>query len=114
MPLGHIKSYIEELKSKPSHVRRNIAVASSSVVTAMIALLWMVSLTSSGVLALKNPGEPILAAGKDSQADFGVLVGAAAAFRNSVSGAGELTVVETSASSTLDEKPEEERTVIPF
>jgi hypothetical protein len=118
MPINRAKDYIEHLKSKPEHVRERVAVGCALVVTVVVALGWMAALTSSGVLALSTPNEAdrqLASAAASTKKETSNLLGAAAAFQGSLQGEGNITVVESGATSTLDrDTTSDERTVIPF
>jgi hypothetical protein len=116
----HIRDYIEELKSKPEHIRRRVALGVSTGITGLVAIGWLVALGSSGTLALSTPADEagtqgIAAAAQQTQTGFADLLGAASAFQAATDGHAPLTIVGTRASSTLDQpSAEDTRTVIPF
>lgn len=117
MPIQRARDYVEHLKSKPEHVRQRVALASSGLITGLVVVGWLVALTSSGTLALSSEPQydDITVASQESAEDFSNLLGAAGAFRTGLDGAGSVTVVETTESSTLEQEDSiGERTVIPF
>lgn len=108
--------FIERLRAKPEHVRRRIALAASAGVTAVVALLWLIAISSSGVLALgsgSSSDSTLTSAFSGKAGSTASAFSAAAALFGGASGDG-IEVVGTESSSTLDERPAEERTVIPF
>lgn len=120
MPIHHVRDYVEHLKGQPVHVRKRFALGASGAITGVIALAWIVALSSSGSLTLapsSSATSNIAAATRDSGKDLSSLLGAAGAFKdNGFNGSGSITVVDTKASSTLDQPAtaSDERTVIPF
>ncbi len=115
----HLRDYIEHLKTKPEHVRRRIALGSSAGITALVFVGWLAALGASGTLAFdapaENPTSDLAAAAASTKSNFSSLLGAASAYTASPSGTAPLTIVDGSASTTLDEKPAaDDRTVIPF
>ncbi len=117
----HIRDYVEQLKAKPEHIRRRIALGSSLGITGVVALFWVVALGASGTLALSAPADTgasngLAEAAGETSSRFGNLLGAVGAASSYTQG-GEpaLTIVDGSASSTIEaETAPDERTVIPF
>ncbi len=104
---------IERMRAKPEHVRKGVALSASAGFTALIALLWGVSLASSGALAIA----PSASAEDGIKATFAEsggtsLLSAVSALTKPQEG--QVTVVETRASSTAAAPRPEQRTVIPF
>ena len=117
----HIRDYIEDLRSRPEHIRRRIALGSSFGITALVGAGWLVALTSSGVLALSSPAQApetrdLTTAVEKTQSSFSDLLGAASAFQGISDAVAPLTIVDARASSTLDQPTDamEGKTVIPF
>jgi hypothetical protein len=114
-----MRDFIERLRAKPEHQRKQIAVGASAGVTGFVALGWIAAVTASGTLSLA-PSEPILAEADRSTAEevrsgFSELLGAASAFSNGTTTEAELTIVDTGSSSTIEPQPvADNRTVIPF
>lgn len=48
-----VSQHIEQIKSRPHHVRKRVAFGTAAVITAVIALAWLVGSVSTGVFALK-------------------------------------------------------------
>ena len=106
-----VREYVEHLKRKPAHQRERIALFSSVAITALVAMGYMANLTASDRLTIGAPREQFLA--ERPQENFSSLVGAAAAFNTSVE-KGDLTVVESKTTSTMDTSDQSSATVIPF
>lgn len=115
MPMS-LLDHLEHLRAKPEHIRKRIAFFTASGVTLAVALLWMVSFTMSDTLALDSQGVPtnLSTVNEGTRQDFSTLLGAANAFQSAVEEGPGVEVVETNASSTIEEQTPEERTVIPF
>ena len=47
-----MQHHLHALRQKPIHVRKNIALAVSALVTALVAVVWVITLASSRALAL--------------------------------------------------------------
>ncbi len=105
------KDYVEHLKRKPLHERERIAAFSAGAVTFVIALGYLVAITTSDRLTLDSAPRPTTVA---SEQRFSDLLGAAAAFNGSFAQDGEITVVESKRSSTLESSETGSATVIPF
>lgn len=117
----HIRDYIEHLKSKPEHIRRRIALGTSAGFTGVVALAWLVALSTSGTLALTSPEEiqnaaEMKAVVQETSSSFSDLMGAASAFQSASQNSEELIIVDAESSSTLDAPADttEGKTVIPF
>lgn len=118
----HLRDYVEQLKAKPEHIRRRVALGSSLGITGVVAISWVIALGASGTLALSAPAETggtngLAEVAGETSSRFGSLLGAVGA-AGSYNEGGEpaLTIVDGSASSTLEAQAPapEERTVIPF
>lgn len=106
--------FIERLKTKPEHIRNRIALGAASGITVFVAFIWMVAFTASDALVLTpisdSSANNLTAA--FSQGSGASLLSAVGSL-SQPEGSG-ITVVETETSSTLETKPADERTVIPF
>lgn len=107
-----MQDFIERLRAKPDHVRKNIALGSATAVTGLIAIMWVVAFTSSGALTRNAEREETPIASAFSESEGATLLGAIGALTTREDGS--ITVVGTSASSTKTVEVQEERTVIPF
>lgn len=115
--------FIERLRAKPEHERRQIAYATSGAVTGLVAIMWFGAVIASGTLALEsgNEGDERVAeapryneALAEAQTGFSQMFAAVGAAGSATSTEG-LVIVETNASSTIqEEQAPDTRTVIPF
>ena len=60
-----MKDYVAKLKAKPEHVRKRIALGTSAGVTALIGVVWLTTMATSGAFAFGNSSQT--AAVADSQ-----------------------------------------------
>ena len=111
----NVRDYVEHLKTKPHHHRQAIAFGSALCITLLVGVGWLTSLVSSGVLAFDRSSDDtgFASATRNFQTQTANLAGAAASFGDAFA-SGDITVVDTKASSTLDTKDSDEATVIPF
>lgn len=119
-----MRDFIENLRAKPEHVRRQVAMGASAGVTGVVAVAWAAALFASGGLTLAPAsaetvsGADFDALAEDTRSAFSELLGAAgAAGGASASQQAGIRVVDGETSSTLerDEAPAaDQRTVIPF
>lgn len=109
-----IRDYVEHLRAKSVHQRQNIAFASAGCITILVALGWLTTLVSSGALAFKDSeaDSNFASATQGLQSQTANLAGAAGAFDGML--VAEVTIVDTKASSTLDQEDIGEATVLPF
>ncbi len=115
----HIRDHIEELRSKPEHIRRRIALGASLGITGLVFVGWLTALTSTAptVLSSKSENDPALTdAVSQTSSSFSALLGAVNAAQSVSQNANGLYIVDTRASSTLDTPDDstEGKTVIPF
>lgn len=116
-----IRDYLEELRRKPEHIRRRIALGTSFGITSLVFIGWLTALTSSGTLAAtplpREENAPQLTeAVQQTGSSIGQLLGAVQAARPVEGSVDGLQIVDANVSSTLKEDAplEDERTVIPF
>ncbi len=109
-----MRDYLEHLKRKPEHVRRQVALGVSGGAAALVFVGWAAMLSASGALTLNDvPADNSFA--QDAQKTGAGLAGAAAAFSSVLSDEPTVTAVDADASSTLDDSQDTgEATVIPF
>lgn len=120
--MERLKQHLDTLRAKPEHVRHRIAFGTAFAVTGVVALAWMATMASSGVLALREeapaaPPDEIDAALAESTSAFSNLVGAAGAAFGAGSPEAALKIIEERTTSTLDDAPpgnDTQETVIPF
>lgn len=110
-----MRTYINSLKKKPEHVRRRIALLSTSGITGFVAIIWAVTLSSTGVFSLAPAAESPKVTTTPSTNSFSQLLGAVGA-TSANSGEPALSIVDNGSSSTLDTKKQKatSATVIPF
>ncbi|HWH07048.1 MAG TPA: hypothetical protein VNU47_00790 [Candidatus Paceibacterota bacterium] len=118
--------FIERLRTKPEHVRKQFAVVAASALTALVAVGWAGALVTNASFALKSQNEGASLAEAtgtfgesmaEARSGFSGLLGAAGVAGTGQSNEPALTIVDTKTSSTLDTQmsaPEDTRTVIPF
>ncbi len=111
----NVRDYVEHLKTKPHHHRQAIAFGSALCISLVVGVGWLATLVSSGSLAFdESPSDTtFVSATRDFQNQTANLAGVAASVGSTFTG-GDITVVDGSASSTLDQKDIGEATVIPF
>lgn len=119
--MATLTHHVNKLKEKPSHIRERVALGLSGGVTALVAIGWMVAMSSSGAFSLATqsvaetvrPPEEVTKGIADSGSSFKNLMGAAGAAFGGGEAPPDIAVVDTRASSTL-ETSNSNATVIPF
>ncbi len=107
-----MRDFIEHLRAKPDHVRKQIAFGASLGITGTVALMWAVAFMSSGALMRSpEPTDSGITSALSEQKGASLL-GAIGALTTQEDGS--IMVVGTSASSTGKSEAPDERTVIPF
>jgi hypothetical protein len=123
-----MKDYINTLRQKPEHVRKRIALGSSLGATALVGVIWLTTLTTTGAFALSpqpaiSGGEPTGAqtdayalSGTSVQSNFSELMGAVGALTGATTTKTNLTVVDGETQSTFNREanPNPTATVLPF
>lgn len=104
--------FIERLRAKPDHVRKQIAFGAASGITGLVALMWGTAFIASGTLARTVPSEAPDVTSVLAESGSNSLLGAIGALTTREDGS--ITVVDTSASSSAKVQTTEQRTVIPF
>jgi hypothetical protein len=122
-----MEKLIHDLRSKPEHVRKRIALGSSLGVTALVAVMWAATLSANGTFALS--GQPAAVGGAPEQEDgyvlggtgvksnFSQLVGAVGAAAGATTSKSQLTIIDGDTSSTFERSTttnNSNATVIPF
>ena len=115
-----MKKYVADLKQRPEHVRRNVAVGAAGAITGLIAVAWLGLLVSSGSFTLAPTGQSF--SGEEASFEiaetrnsFSEFVGAVGAPFGGESTEPEFTVVDGRTSSTLaPPENDTDATVIPF
>ena len=111
-----ISQHIEHVQGQPHHIRKRIAFGTATVVTTVIALVWLTSNLALGGFAIKSStfaestGQEGSAIAVTRSADSSNLAGAASAVP-SASAPAQIEIVDTSSSSP-EKQPEQ--TTIPF
>ena len=106
--------YLQKLRSKPEHVREQIAFGTAGVIAALIFVAWLAAFVAQGGLAFTPPGIAPTSLPAENSQSANVLsgfLGASAANKTSEKQGG-IEVVETRVSSTLEK--EAEPSSIPF
>ena len=103
--------HIEHVKGKPHHIRKKVALTAATVITAVIALIWLVGSLSVGTFALKESSfaDATRAIDVPNTADSASNLAGAAAVLNDETPV-RIEIVDTSP--PRQKKPEP--TVIPF
>ena len=121
--MATLTDHLDRLREKPEHVRHRIAFLTSAGVTALVAILWVTALATSGTLALKQTapevvdGQPRVAETfAETKSAFSELMGAVGAAAGATSSEPTLTTVESRTVTTFDTKigNDTDKTVIPF
>ncbi len=116
-----ISHHIHRLRQQPSHVRERVAFGISGGITGVVALGWLVAMSSSGAFSLtaKTVAESVAPPAEVKQTfsegtkGFNSLLGAAGATLTGSDPSAAVQVIETRSSSTLDASTTD-ATVIPF
>lgn len=121
--MERLKQHLHTLKAQPGHVRERVAYGISGGITALVAVGWFVAMSSSGSFSLATqsvaesvrPPQEVAQGVEASTNTFKTLMGAAG---EALGGGGDQTpaikVVETRASTSLEDDAATEATVIPF
>lgn len=116
-----MKQYVEQLKEKPVHVRRNVALGLSGIVTGLVAVVWLTTMVSTGAFALSSPSNALVGSDgthgfSNTQSNFSELLGAVGGSFGATSTKPELTIVDGNMTSTLTPSSQNNTgaTVIPF
>lgn len=115
--MERIRQTVHSLREKPEHVRQRIAVTASAGITGFVALIWAVSLASSGVLALDSSNNVVPAelADQDLTESVSQFMGAVGALGGATTSVPTLTIVDGPSVSTYQPvAPPPSATVIAF
>jgi hypothetical protein len=116
---------IQDLRAKPEHVRKRLALGASAGFTALVAVMWAVTLSANGTFALSSqpaPEDPnanggYVLGGTGVKSNFSQLVGAVGAAAGATTSQTQLTIIDGQTTSTFDHDPApstNSATVIPF
>lgn len=112
-----IAEHIAHVKSKPHHIRKQVAFGAAAALTALIAFIWLTSSLMTGAFALKatsfaestgNARAVVVSGGDTSEQVAGV----GAAVSNKAEKPASVEIVDTTPSSRSNSQVEQ--TVIPF
>lgn len=114
-----IFEHIEYAKSKPHHIRKQIAFTAAAGISVLIALVWLVGSISLGSFAIKGStfadstgkSQIVTTAKNETDSTIGGIAGAASALQDSNAPA-HIEIIDTSASVPVKNKAEQ--TTIPF
>ena len=129
--MSRTEEFISTLRQKPAHVRHRIAVGTSVGITALVAVIWITAMASSGTFALKTgtpkegngqaPSTDAFAlSGTNVKSNFSELAGAVGAAMGATSSQPALTVIDGTTTSSFDHpaapsaNANPSATVIPF
>jgi len=104
--------FIEHLRGKPEHTRKQVAFGAAAGFTLLVTFMWGVAFVSSGALSTSSntASNPVVSTFSPEK---GVsLLSAVGALTTRQDGS--ITVVGASATSSVPNKTTEDRTVIPF
>ncbi len=111
-----IFDYIEHIKGKPHHIRKQIAFGTATALSVFIALVWLVGSVATGAFAIRetsfvaNTAQQNTVATTSASGDQG-LAGAAAAVQDANAPA-HIEIVDTNVSAPT--KKQSDQTILPF
>lgn len=131
-----MQKFIHTLKQKPEHVRHRIAMGTSIGVTALVGVIWVAVMATSGTFALNtNPAtstgtgtgngqtpssDAFALSGTNVKSNFSQLVGAVGAATGATTSQPALTIVDGTTTSSFNQPTQQSAnanasaTVIPF
>jgi hypothetical protein len=120
-----MQRHLHAIRQKPEHIKKRIAVGTAVGITGLVALLWVVTLASTGAFALAPLGSvgayatadgtgknsDVASSQTGSESNFSKLLGAVGA--SSLNGSGSssapaLTIVDQGSSSSFNAKQAQE------
>lgn len=113
-----IAHHIEHIRTKPDHIRKQVALGVAAGVTALVALVWFVSTVAAGAFVIQGSSFAESASGSGNVATVGPSEGtglagvAAAALGVPGPEPAHIEIVDTKPAAVATKKPEQ--TVIPF
>jgi hypothetical protein len=116
--MARVHEVVHHLRTKPQHVRENIAIGTAGGITLVVAIGWLFATAASGTFAWTDSptADPqVHEAVAEGSNQFSDLLGAAGAVFGATSSPAEITIVDTQVRSTLDQPSvSPEATVIHF
>lgn len=125
--MSRTQEFLDKMREKPEHVRKQVAVGASGVVTGLVALVWFGTLAATGAFTLAPAGEvaqepqaaPVAFTNTNVRSNFQELLGAVGAATGATpSEEPGVTVIDGNTSSTFREdtpvQTSPSATVIPF
>ena len=125
-----MQEFLLKLKQKPEHVRRQIAVGTSAGITALVGIIWVATMASSGAFALDTSGtantnaasntpstDAFALSGTNVKSNFSQLVGAVDSAVGATTSKPSLTIIDGTTTSSFDQASANTNptaTVIPF
>lgn len=116
--MKNIIEHIEYVKGKPHHVRKQVAFGVATLMSALIAFVWLAGNYASGTFALRGSSfadatgqgttVQVVNSGANNQNLAGV--GAASAFESSQDAPAHIEIIDT----TPTTKKQSEQTILPF
>jgi hypothetical protein len=112
-----IFEHIENVKSKPHHIRKMVAFSAAAVGTAVVALVWLIGSLSTSAFALKNTSFVQIASDETDSSPADVNdeqlagIGAASVLENK-SDPARIEIIDIATTTTS--KRQTEQTTIPF
>ena len=129
--MSRTEEVIANLRQKPEHIRHRIALGTSVGITALVAVIWVTVMATSGTFALHTGGgskggagqapstDAFALSGTNVTSNFSQLVGAVGAAAGATTSQPALTVIDGTTTSSLDQPTQsntaaQSATVIPF
>jgi hypothetical protein len=124
-----MRRHLDNLKARPEHVRRRVAIGASAGVTGLIAVIWLAAHAATGTFALSTPGSRTTAGGAPDEAsapsevtnargEFSQLLGAVGESFGATSTKPGLSIVDGDTTSTIrpanSQQDQSDATSIPF
>ncbi len=111
-----ILDHIERVQEKPHHIRKQIAFGVAAALTAVIALVWLVSSIGTGAFALKDTSFAQSTGEERTRTvtgdDTEQLAGVGASVRSGASAPAYIEIIDATSSTSGQKKTEQ--TTIPF
>lgn len=102
-------NHIAHIKTKPHHIRKQVAFTYALIGTGVITLVWLSGSLATGAFAIRNTDENVSPSVTTSAAQG--LAGAAAALQNNASAPAQIQIIDTTTTSS---KKKADPTTLPF